>query len=112
MHLTTVNYRPGISEDCRWISKMPPVLLTHNAVVGFNRALCPANSASGAYHELRKACEVARYIHCPPSWLRRRNADNDGYLLLDGARAVLPIRRGRAIACLVNPEAPRGGFTG
>jgi hypothetical protein len=85
---------------------MLPVRLTHNAVVGFNRGLCPANSASGAYHELRKACEVARYIDRPPSWLRRRHANDDGYLLLDDERAVLPIRRGRVVACLVNPESP------
>jgi hypothetical protein len=84
------------------------VRLTHNAVIGFHRVLCPANSLSGAYRELRRECKAARYTAHAPSWLRRTNASNDGYLLLGGEAAVLPIKRGRAVACLVNPNDDRG----
>jgi hypothetical protein len=86
------------------------VCLTHNAVVGFHRVLCPTDSLSGAYRELRRECKAAQYIAHAPSWLRRTNASNDGYLLLDGEIAALPIRRGRAVACLVNPNDDRGVY--
>jgi hypothetical protein len=77
---------------------MTEVRLTHNAVVGFHRVLCPTNSMSGAYRELRRACEAALYTDRAPSWLRRINANNGGYLVLDDETAALPIRRGRAVA--------------
>jgi hypothetical protein len=83
---------------------MTQIRLTQNAVAGYQRVLCPANSPSGAYRELRRACKSARYTDRAPSWLRRANAGNDGYLLLDGELAALPVRRGRAVACLVNPQ--------
>jgi hypothetical protein len=86
---------------------MAEVRLTHNAVAGFRRVVCPASSPSGAYRELRRACEVARYTDRAPSWLSRAHADNDGYLVLNGEVAALAVRRGRAVACLANPEAQR-----
>jgi hypothetical protein len=82
---------------------MSEIRLTQNAVAGFHRVLCPSNSMSGAYRELRQACRQAHYTDRPPSWLRRARADNDGYLLLNGELAALPIRHGRAVACLANP---------
>jgi hypothetical protein len=87
---------------------MTEVRLTQNAIVSFHRVLCPTSSLSGAYRELRQACRAARYTDHAPSWLRRANVSNDGYLLLDGETAALPIRRGRAVACLVNPQDDRG----
>jgi hypothetical protein len=84
------------------------IRLTQNAVVGFHRVLCPTNSLSGAHRELRHACKAAQYTDRAPGWLRRTNASNDGYLLLDGETAALPLRRGRAVACLVNPNDGRG----
>jgi hypothetical protein len=42
------------------------VRLTH-AVAGFHRALCPENSLSGAYRELRRECSKARYAPSAPS---------------------------------------------
>jgi hypothetical protein len=79
--------------------------LTHNAIAGFHRVLCPTNSHSGAYHELRKACRAARYTDQAPSWLRRTHAGNDGYLLLYGETVALPVRKGRAVACLLHPDS-------
>jgi hypothetical protein len=84
------------------------VRLTHNAVVSFHRMLCPTDSLSGAYRELRRECQAAQYTTHAPRWLRRTKASNDGYLLLDGEIAALPVRRGRAVACLVNPNDDRG----
>lgn len=86
---------------------MTEVRLTHNAVAGFHRVLCPTNSLSSAYRELRRECAVARYTDRAPSWLCRTNASNDGYLVLDDETAALPVRRGRAVACLVNPNGNR-----
>jgi len=83
------------------------VRITHNAVAGFQRVLCPASSPSDAYRELRRMCRAAHYTDRAPAWLRRVHAGNDGYLLLDGEAAALPIRRGRAVACLVNPSSNR-----
>jgi hypothetical protein len=83
---------------------MSQIRLTHNAVASFHRRLRPADSLSGAYRALRHACDEARYTERAPSWLGRARPDNDGYLLLDGEAAVLPVRRGRAVACLVNPN--------
>jgi hypothetical protein len=82
---------------------MEKIRVTHNAVTSFRRGLAPATSVTGAYRELYRACESARYSRTPPSWLRSARRDNDGYLLLSGERAALPLRRGRAVACLVNP---------
>lgn len=80
---------------------MPNVRLTANAVAGYRRALRPTTSATDAYRELRRVCSDARFSPTAPSWLRER-PDTDGYLLLDGDRAALPVRRGRVVACLVN----------
>ena len=77
--------------------------LTHNAVLGYQRLLAPSNSMSGAYGELKRACADGRYECRAPTWLRRTRSDADGYVLLDGDLAALPVRRGRVIACLVNP---------
>jgi hypothetical protein len=79
------------------------VRLTHNAVVSYRRMLSPENSSTGAYRELKQACTQGRYEREAPSWLRRICKGTDGYLLLDGDVAALPVRRGRAVACLVNP---------
>lgn len=86
---------------------MASIRLTQNAVAGFHRVLCPTVSLSGAHRALNRACRSARFSERPPSWLTRVNPDNDGYLLLAGEEAALPIRHGRAVACLVNP-ARRG----
>jgi hypothetical protein len=83
---------------------MTEIRLTHNAVAGFHRVLCPTSSMSSAYRELRRACAVARYTDCAPNWLRRANASNEGYLVLDDETVALPIRRGRAVSCLTNPN--------
>ena len=83
---------------------MSQIRLTHNAVATFHRGLRPGDSLSGAYRALRRACEQARYTELAPSWLGAARPDNDGYLLLDGEAAALPLRRGRAVACLVNPD--------
>ena len=80
---------------------MPVTRLTHNAVVAFHRAVCPEDSISGAYHRLCLALETARMSELPPTWLRHRGAPNDGYLILAGEEAALPLRRGRAVSCLV-----------
>lgn len=77
--------------------------LTHNAVVGYQRLLAPGNSVSGAYGELKHACAVAQYERQAPAWLRGVRNDTDGYVLLDGDVAALPVRHGRVVACLVNP---------
>jgi hypothetical protein len=77
--------------------------LTHNAVVGYQRLLAPGNSVSGAYGELKRACADGQYERQAPSWLSRTRTDTDGYVLLDGDLAALPVRRGRVVACLVNP---------
>jgi hypothetical protein len=82
---------------------MTDVRLTHNAVAGYRRLLAPGNSSSGAYSELKQACAQGRYEREAPSWLRRVCKGTDGYLLLDGDLAALPVRRGRVVACLVNP---------
>ncbi len=77
--------------------------LTHNAVVGYQRLLAPGNSVSGAYGELKRACANGRYEHQAPPWLRRARADTEGYVLLEGELAALPVCRGRVVACLANP---------
>jgi hypothetical protein len=87
---------------------MASIRLTHNAVVGFRRALCPAASLSAAHRTLRDACEVASYSELAPGWLGRIDPGTDGYLLLEGNKAALPVRRGRAVGCLVNPVTPAG----
>ena len=84
---------------------MSQIRLTHNAVASFHRRLRPTDSLSGAYRALRRACEQARYTERAPSWLGAARSDNDGYLLLDGEAVALPVRRGRVVACLVNPNA-------
>jgi hypothetical protein len=87
---------------------MSEIRLTHNAVANFHRRLCPADSLGGAYRALQHACERARYTDRAPSWVGGGRADTDGYLLLDDETAALPVRRGRVVACLVNPNpAPR-----
>lgn len=83
---------------------MSPVRLTHNAVASFHRALCPANSVSGAYRLLRRECEAAWHSDQPPSWVRAPHSSNDGYLLLADGNVALALRRGRAVACLINPQ--------
>lgn len=85
---------------------MASIRLTHNAVVGFRRALCPANSLSAAHSTLRDACELASYSELAPAWLGRIDPYTDGYLLLEGEKAALPVRRGRAVACLAKPRTP------
>jgi hypothetical protein len=87
---------------------MPFVRLTHNAVASYHRALCPANSLNGAYRQLRRECDAARHSDQPPAWLCSPHPSNDGYLLLDGGDAVLALRRGRAVTCLINPQARPG----
>lgn len=82
---------------------MTGVRLTHNAVTGYRRLLAPESSSSGAYRELKQACAQGRYELRAPSWLHRVHKGTDGYLLLDGDRAALPVRCGRVVACLVNP---------
>jgi len=77
--------------------------LTHNAVIGYQRLLAPGNSMSGAYGELKRACADGQYERRAPAWLRGARNDTDGYVLLNGDIAALPVRRGRVIACLVNP---------
>ena len=83
---------------------MRPIRLTHNAVVGYQRQLASGNSISGAYGELRRACARGQYERRAPEWLQRTRGDTDGYLLLEGEIAALPVRRGRVVACLVNPQ--------
>jgi hypothetical protein len=80
------------------------VRLTHNAVVSFHRALCPASSLSGAYRQLRRECEAARHSDQPPAWLCSPHPSNDGYLLFGAGNVALALRRGRAVTCLVNPQ--------
>jgi len=77
--------------------------LTHNAAASYQRLLAPECSISGAYRELKRACARGRFVRQAPPWLRRACADNDGYLLLEGEVAALPVRSGRAVACLGNP---------
>jgi hypothetical protein len=84
---------------------MPPIRMTHNAVTAYRRALQPGTSVSGAYRELRRESAEARFTRKPPPWLRRVRSDAaDGYLLLEDDVAALPVRRGRVVGCLVNPE--------
>jgi hypothetical protein len=78
--------------------------MTHNAVTAYRRALHPATSVSAAYRELRYAAAAGRFTRQPPPWLRRVRGDADGYVLLEDDVAALPVRRGRVVACLVNPE--------
>jgi hypothetical protein len=78
--------------------------LTHNAVISYQRQLTPGNSISGAYRELKRACAEGQYERPAPAWVRRTREDTDGYVLLDGDVAALPVRRGRVVACLVNPR--------
>lgn len=85
------------------------VRLTANAVAGYRRALRPTSSEADAYRELRRVCSRAQFSPTAPSWLRGR-PDADGYLLLDGGRAALPVRRGRAVACLVKRMPIRTGI--
>jgi len=81
---------------------LPRARLTHNAVVAFHRAVCPEDSISGAYHRLCRALETGRISQLPPAWVRREKARNDGYLILAGEGVALPLRRGRAVSCLVD----------
>jgi|HubBroStandDraft_6_1064221.scaffolds.fasta_scaffold1179209_1 hypothetical protein len=83
---------------------MPFVRLTHNAVAGFHRALCPGNSLNWAYRQLRRECEAAQHSDKPPVWLYGPHPGNDGYLLLGSGNVALALRRGRAVTCLVNPQ--------
>lgn len=53
-----------------------------------------------------RICSNAHVIEDPPAWLTRKDSRNDGYLLLEDERAVLPLRHGRVVACLVNPRHP------
>ena len=82
---------------------MKQLRLTHNAAVGYQRRLAPGQSINVAYHELKRACVHGSYEQQPPKWLRKAHREAPEYLLLDGEVAALPIRNGRAIACLVNP---------
>ena len=81
---------------------MTPVRLTHNAVVGYQRVLGSGSSLSGAHSELKRALQRGRFEQRAPSWARARKG-NDGYVLLEGDLAAVPVRGGRAIACLANP---------
>jgi hypothetical protein len=84
---------------------MPPIRMTHNAVTAYRRALQPQESMSGAYRQLRRETAEARFTRKRPPWLRRVHRDAaDGYLLLGDDVAALPVRRGRVVGCLVNPE--------
>lgn len=82
---------------------MRSLRLTHNAALGYQRRLAPDQSISGAYHQLKRACADGCYEQQSPEWLRKARGQADGYMVLDGDIAVLPVRKGRAIACLVNP---------
>jgi hypothetical protein len=82
---------------------MRQLRLTHNAALGYQRRLEPNQSISGAYQRLKRACADGRYEQQPPKWLPKTRKEADGYLLLDGEIAALPVRNGRAVACLVNP---------
>lgn len=82
---------------------MHAIRITSNAVASFQRALCPASSVNHAHRDLRQACRRASYTTRPPTWLRAARGQNDGYLLLEDEVAALPLRRGRVVACLVNP---------
>lgn len=90
----------------RYRNRMVSIRLTHNAVMGFHRSLTPSSSPSRAHRELTRICSNARVIEDPPVWLTRTDSRNDGYLLLEDERAVLPVRHGRVVACLVNPRHP------
>jgi hypothetical protein len=69
----------------------------HFGMVPADKALCVFDVAClSDYLE-------AQYERQAPTWLRGTRNHTDGYLLLDGDVAALPVRRGRAIACLVNP---------
>jgi hypothetical protein len=81
---------------------MISIRVTHNAVVGFQRAMCPEESLRGAHRRLREACSLAVYIDRAPGWLRPADPSTDGYLVLHNQSAALPVRRGRAVACLIN----------
>jgi hypothetical protein len=78
--------------------------LTHNAVAGYQRRLAPGHSIGDAYGELKRAFAHGRYERQTPAWLCRASKGTDGYVLLDGDVAALPVRRGRVVACLVNPR--------
>lgn len=80
-----------------------PARLTHNAVLAFHRGICPEDSISGAHRRLRDAMQAGLLSEDPPSWLVGGGAMNDGYLLLEGGDAVLPLRAGRAVSCLIDP---------
>jgi hypothetical protein len=86
---------------------MPPVRMTHNAVTSYQRGLRPSASVSSAYRELREMAADAHFTAHAPHWLGRVRGDTDGYLLLDDDTAALPVRRGRVVACLVNPTHTR-----
>lgn len=84
--------------------QVQPVRLTHNAVSGFRRAMCPFASLNSAHRHLKRTCREARFSAEPPQWLEHGASSADGYLLLPGEVAALPVRRGRAIALLVDPR--------
>jgi hypothetical protein len=84
---------------------LPHIRLTHNAVLAFHRAVCPEDSLSGAYRRLGRALETARVSESPPAWVRDRGTRNDGYLILASEDVALPVRRGRAVSCMVDREA-------
>lgn len=86
--------------------------LTQNAIAGFQRLVGPASSPGGAHQALRRACRSGHFSADAPTWLVRVDDDNDGYLLLDGEVAALPIRRGRAVGCLANPTAGWADYAG
>lgn len=86
--------------------RMNSVRLTHHAIFSYRR-LRPESSVSGAYKALREACAEAQLCEEPPSWLRRGDQSNDGYLILHEGLAAVPVRSGRGVACLIAPTASR-----
>lgn len=83
---------------------MASVRLTHNAVVGYQRVLAPSSSLSSAYSELKRAVQRGRFEQTAPAWVARARKGSDGYVLLEGDLAALPVRGGRAVACLAKPH--------
>jgi hypothetical protein len=86
---------------------MRQLRITHNAAFGYQRRLAPDQSISGAYYQLKRACAGGRYEQRPPEWLRKARGQADGYMVLDGEVAALPVRD-RVIACLLPPDKCRG----
>jgi hypothetical protein len=88
---------------------MTSTRVTHNAVCAFHRALCPSDSVTGAYRLLLQECEQALFSDHAPAWLHHSDPRTEGYLLLPGEAAALPLRNGRAVSCLINQAHPRTG---